>query len=536
MKIKRFFSHDMRTAIRMVREELGSEAVILSNNQVNGGIEIIAAIDYDESLLDKNSEQVIKQSNQFHSSANLPKPSKSENHPVAHSGTPSVKKDREYQAVLNRLGLGKNTKQRSSPDQTIIFNTADRRYPGVVDSGFVSSANHSQSNNDFSNPFGSGETEYTDEPDNQSSEDQSESFDYFSTGNDQSSTNISESYFDAAENEQANAQQVKQPRRQMSVSQNIWSQEPTLVAMQKEITTLRGLMESQLTGLAWGDVAKKNPLRAKLLRQLLELDFSPKLTATLADVAATQTEYSKAWQLALTSVSRKLPVLKEDLVDSGGVVLLVGATGVGKTTSIAKLAARYALRSGRKNVALVTTDSYRIGAHEQLRTYGRILGIPVRIAKNKVELVEILNSLSNKDFVLVDTAGMGQRDQRLLQQFTLVRDCAPAVTTLLVLPANTHRAGLEEVTKTFSNVKIDGCILTKLDETTNLGGAISVLIEQNLPLAYVCDGQKVPEDLHLARAHAMINRCVMIARRSPQYMPEESVELAYSKMTSHAHV
>jgi flagellar biosynthesis protein FlhF len=216
-------------------------------------------------------------------------------------------------------------------------------------------------------------------------------------------------------------------------------------------------------------------------------------------------------------------------------VALVGATGVGKTTTIAKLAARYALRHGRERVALVTTDSYRIAAHEQLRTYGRILGIPVRIANNREELTESLKLLSDKDLVLIDTAGMSQRDVRLSQQFSLVEEAAPAIKTYLVLSTTTHRAGLTEVVKTFGKVKLDGCILTKLDETTSLGGAISTLAEHKLPVAYVSDGQRVPEDIHIARAPNLIQRAVQVAQQTNQALEQESLTLAFSGMVANAH-
>jgi len=316
---------------------------------------------------------------------------------------------------------------------------------------------------------------------------------------------------------------------------SVWSQEPTLMAMRNEITTLRGMLEQQLTSLAWNDLKKNNPLRAKLFKQLLELGFSPELAdRVIHNPQDKNSDYRRAWQLTLSSLAEKLPIKDDDVALSGGVVSLVGATGVGKTTTIAKLAARYALRHGRNNIVLITTDTYRIGALEQLRTYGRILGIPVKIAHNKKQLQEQLKMLADKKFVLIDTAGMGQRDVRLMEQFSIINECAMGLKTLLVLSSTTHRAALDETVKSFSNVEINGCILTKLDETTNLGGVLSVVTEHQLPVAYISDGQRVPEDLHLARAHTLINRCVTIARRVNQPLDNDSLELAYSRMPSHA--
>lgn len=529
MKIKRYFSHDMRTAIRMVRDELGSDAVILSNNRVNGGVEVVAAVDYDESLLDADT----RISSTINSNKNAPRLVDHEHDSQTAakrvydiSGQQSARQKSNKSSRLTDIGTPSNKK--------LLYKKPGKNLPGAITTSDGVNDIPSFYSDDVANSRGADESGFDESLDYQHDQD---SFDFFSIeGLDSEHQCVNDTLLDTTQGDVLIQTKSKSSPDISSNITNVWSQEPTLVSMRNEITTLRNLVEKQLTGLAWGEVARKNPLRAKLLRQLLELDFSPQLTAKIADAASTQEDYTKAWQVALTTVSNKLPVIKEDLIETGGIVALLGATGVGKTTTIAKLAARFAMRSGRNNVALVTTDSYRIGAHEQLRTYGRILGIPVRMAKNKTELVEILKVLSDKDFVLVDTAGMSQRDQRLLQQFTLIRDCAPALTTLLVLSATTHRAGLEEAAKIFSNVSIDGCILTKLDETTNLGGALSVLIECNIPLAFVCDGQKVPEDIHMARAHAIINRCVLIARQSHQSMADESIELAYSKMRTHAHV
>jgi flagellar biosynthesis protein FlhF len=186
-------------------------------------------------------------------------------------------------------------------------------------------------------------------------------------------------------------------------------------------------------------------------------------------------------------------------------------------------------------VAMVTTDGYRIAAHEQLRTYGRILDIPVRIANTHDELVEALKLLSDRDLVLIDTAGMSQRDIRLSQQFQMIKDSTPSIKTYLVLSATTHRAGLREIARAFGEVNLDGCIVTKLDETTSLGGALSTVMEHNIPVSYVSDGQRVPEDIHIARGHSLITRAVSVAQETNQALNQESLNLAFSGMVANAH-
>jgi flagellar biosynthesis protein FlhF len=537
MKIKRFFSQDMRTTIRLVREELGADAVILSNNRVNGGVEIIAAVDYDESLIDQEkpslpqvevSGRPPERSRAQLKTAYTPEP---QFHELGDSA-PANRRDSKHKAGGLNPNASVLTRLAEHSEQENLYyrkSVPSNELPGAVEPDSQHAQLAESLSSDMSNPFTSPGMAKDDEDDN---------FSFLHLDDIQKDDNrISSTLYDPERGfYQAPVEAKTKPesKKAKPADKNVWSQEPTLITMRNEITTLRSLLESQLTGLAWGDVARKHPLRAKLIRQLLELDISPELTVELANAVSTEEDYEVAWQKVLTILSEQLPTVDRDLVIDGGVFVLVGSTGVGKTTSIAKLAARYALRSGRRNLALVTTDSYRIGAHEQLRTYGRILGIPVRVAKSKEELVETIKGFSDKDLVLVDSTGMSQRDQRLLEQFNLIRDCAPSVTTLLVLSANTHRAGLDESVNAFSNLPVDGCILTKLDETTNLGGALSVLVQSRLPVAYICDGQKVPEDIHVARAHTIVNRSVLIARQTNHTIADEALELAYSRMQAHA--
>jgi flagellar biosynthesis protein FlhF len=213
-------------------------------------------------------------------------------------------------------------------------------------------------------------------------------------------------------------------------------------------------------------------------------------------------------------------------------VALVGPTGVGKTTTAAKLAARFALRHGADHVALVTTDSYRVGATEQLRTYGRIMGVPVRVTRTPEELRGALQDLSACRLVLIDTAGMSQRDMRLSEQLTLVQQGSPLVQVFLVLSATTQPLGLEEVVRAFRGIPIDGCILTKLDEAVSLGALLSVLVQHGLPVGYLSDGQRVPEDIRPARAHVLVNQALQVLKRAGRRADDQALELAYGGMAA----
>jgi len=263
------------------------------------------------------------------------------------------------------------------------------------------------------------------------------------------------------------------------------------------------LLEQQLSGLAWGELARRQPYRAELLSQLMDFGFGPDLCLRLADAATKEQNSELAWRLALETLGRGLSVTQDDILTQGGIAALIGPTGVGKTTTIAKLAARYNLRHGPGRVALITTDSYRIGAFEQLCTFGMIMDTPVRLVSTAQELQDAITSFAEKSLVLIDTAGMSQRDVRLSQQFALLNH-TPRIRSYLVLAANAQHSVLRETVAAFAQVPLSGAILTKVDETTRLGAALSVVYEKELPLAYISNGQRVPEDLQVARIDALI--------------------------------
>jgi len=385
MKVKRFFAPDMRQAIQKVREDQGPDAVILSNRQVDGGIEIIAALDYDESIASAATE----------------------------------------------------TQSKSEPAPVEV--AAESKVTQRMDAG---------------------------------------------------------------------------------ASQVSWSQDPALVSMREEIKQLRGLLENQLAHLAWNDRERREPLHAGVMRRLSSMELDSELIERVSAPTIHARDDEHAMQLALAELGAAVPVAENDIFDHGGIVALVGSTGVGKTTSVAKLAARYVLRHGQRHVALVTTDSYRIGAHEQLMTYGRLLGIPVQVASNHKELRSTLNSLADKRLVLIDTAGMSQRDVRLTEQFATLADSGIPIRTLLVLSATLHPSVLEETIRAFSGVALDGAILTKLDEAASLGGVISTVIKQHLPLMFAANGQRVPEDLHPARADKLVQLAAELS--SSLELPDEA--------------
>ncbi len=265
-----------------------------------------------------------------------------------------------------------------------------------------------------------------------------------------------------------------------------------------EIKDLRRLLETQLASLAWNDLNRQAPVRARLLRELAKLGVDATLAADLADEVPPTATHQEAMRLAVRRFGERLPLATWDMADGGGVFAIVGPTGVGKTTSIAKIAARFVLRHGVDQLGLVSTDTYRIGARQQLNNFARILRAPMHVAENAADLRRVLDGFAKKKLVLIDTAGMSQRDVRLANQFTTLKVEGHSVRTVLALSAGADRACLAVALKVFAAAEPEALIVTKLDEAVALGGVLSLAIGSRLPVAYLSDGQRVPEDLHCA--------------------------------------
>ncbi len=273
-----------------------------------------------------------------------------------------------------------------------------------------------------------------------------------------------------------------------------------------EIRSLRKIVEQHLAGFAWGEAARSEPVKTEILRQMLDAGFSPSLARELLtdlprDLNATQ---ALSWVKAVADRSLLTIGNESDIIDRGGVYALVGPTGVGKTTTTAKLAARCVLRHGASKVALITTDGYRIGAHEQLRIYGRILGVSVYLVKDAQELNQTLADLQHKHMVLVDTMGMSQRDRMVEEQVAMFGHSG--VKRLLLLAATGRGDTLDDVVRAYSGPDLAGCILSKVDEAASLATSLDVIIRHRLPLHYVSNGQRVPEDLHLPNRVYLLHR------------------------------
>jgi flagellar biosynthesis protein FlhF len=282
-------------------------------------------------------------------------------------------------------------------------------------------------------------------------------------------------------------------------------------SMMSELRAMRGMMETQLAEIAFSSGQQREPHKNVVLRELLAAGFSAQLSRYLVDKLPANVDAQRWMRNAL---ARNLNAMSNEdaLIEQGGVFALVGPTGVGKTTSTAKLAARCVMRHGPEKLALITTDAYRIGAHEQLRIYGKILGVMVHSVKDEADLRIALKELRNKHTVLIDTVGVSQRDHMVEEQVAMLQGAQANVKRLLCLNATSTQETLSEVVRAYQGSGLAGAIITKLDEAASIGSALDVVIRHKLNLFYVSNGQRVPEDLHLADPAALIERAFSSAR------------------------
>jgi flagellar biosynthesis protein FlhF len=277
----------------------------------------------------------------------------------------------------------------------------------------------------------------------------------------------------------------------------------------REMRLLRGMVEGQLAGFAWNDLTHRDPLRAEAMKRLLAAGFSAGFSRQLLEMLPpSETDLSQALKWLRNTIAHNIKVARpeDDIIEKGGIYALVGPTGVGKTTTVAKIAARAVLRHGASKVALVTTDTYRIGAQDQLRIYGRILGTPVFAVRDENDLELTLSDLHSRHLVLIDTVGMSQRDKRVAEQVALLCGEGREVSRLLLLGAPSQGITLEEVARAYAGPGLMGCVLTKIDEALTFGPVLDVAIRHELPVHFVTNGQRVPEDLHLANSSYLADR------------------------------
>jgi flagellar biosynthesis protein FlhF len=283
--------------------------------------------------------------------------------------------------------------------------------------------------------------------------------------------------------------------------------------MELELKNVRAMLEQRQQNESRVE-AKENAVELRAREKLKCLGLSDFVVSRLIDDIDLKGREDD-WNRLLAHLADYIPV-RTSSSELKGCIAFMGPTGVGKTTTIGKIAAQHVLKHGSEGVVLITTDTYRIAAHEQLRTFGRILNVPVEVVNEYSDLNEVLAKYANYSLVLVDTAGMNPRDSNLERQLLMMKRARASLKKLLVLPCTSQRQVLKTVVDVYSQVQLDGCVLSKLDESASLGEAISVVIEEGLPVVYIADGQRIPDDIEPARAHNLISRAVYTAEHYSQ--------------------
>lgn len=299
------------------------------------------------------------------------------------------------------------------------------------------------------------------------------------------------------------------PVPQIERDAHIESLEASNARLAEELGSIKGMLERQLAGFAWSELSRQAPARTQMMSELLESGFSAKLARSLTEGIGLEGDSAEARGEVRNRLARNLKLVDSDadIIERGGVYALVGPTGVGKTTTAAKLAARCVVRHGADKLALITTDGYRIGAHEQLRIYGRILGVTVHVVRDAADLRQTLQDMRNKHMVLIDTIGMSQRDKMVVEQASMLTS-AGCVRRLLVLNATSRGDTLDDVVAAYDGPDLAGCILSKVDEAASLAPVLDVAMRRELQVYYVANGQRVPEDLHLPNRSYLVHRAL----------------------------
>ena len=297
------------------------------------------------------------------------------------------------------------------------------------------------------------------------------------------------------------------------------------IEMMSELRSMRGLIEQRFGALAFMEKLQRQPRQAQLAQRLLDTGFSPALIRKLLESLPPEGD-EMLWASGV--LERNLPTGEREapLEESGGVYALIGATGVGKTTSTAKLAAAFATRHGAAHLGLITLDAYRVGAHEQLRTYGRILGVPVHTAHDRASLEDLLDLLSAKKMVLIDTAGMAQRDTRTRELLDMLSH--RAIQRLLVVNASAQGETIEDQLAAYAAPSCRGIVLSKLDEAVKLGPALDSMIRHKLKVLAVANGQRVPEDWHRLSANALVQRALRSTGGPAWRLDDNDVNLIFA--------
>ncbi|MEI7531528.1 MAG: flagellar biosynthesis protein FlhF [Betaproteobacteria bacterium] len=427
MTIKRFVASTSRETLNMVRNELGSDATIISNRMIDGMNEIlaIAGEEMNEMIFNPNQAKTTTATN-----SNAPPQNITSSDRIA----PQLKPQSSPSRMANLTSPAQSFEQSLQAKKT-LKTKASHDIPGVSNLQIPSSAK---------------------------------------------STTI-----------QTSAVQDQMMKLFMS-----------------EIRQMRKAIESQLDDIAWNNTQVREPAKKELLDTLIAAGFDLQFAKNMAEMLPDETQSDEilSWAMNLISHNLKSVSIESEIIEQGGVFALIGPTGVGKTTTIAKMAARFVMKHGTEKLALITTDAYRIGGYEQLRIYGKILGVMIHVVRDEADLALALKELKNKHTILIDTVGLSQRDRRVKEQISMLFNSHQPIKKLLCLNSTNSFETLQEVAQIYRSQKLDGCVITKTDEAVSLGAVMSIVLQNRLKVFYMTCGQRVPEDIQLVNKARLMNQ------------------------------
>ncbi len=551
MNIKRFFGKSSKEALSMVRKALGDDAVILSNRTINGGNEIMAFREEEiDALINENMQDDADEAPQKYAAYIA---DEEESHFLQNAAF-FQKPDMNSHARFDALNV--------HPDEPLEAHDAEfkmhadmARFTKRIAQEEMIKANVSQKNTLFAqreitqngrvaqaSPAIESNENTQDEP-QQNSNEISAMLKEMREMRNEIETQLNEikkaeilaakqaehqAALQAAKNAarqpvqkpapmDVNAAQANKPAANKPTAQKPVQQSPQMMAMLKEMRDMRSVFESKLTSLTWNNIQRQNPLKSNLLSLLLGAGFSASLSRQLAEKLPETInnqkmdgELAKTWIKNILALNLNAIQNEAEIFDQGGIFALIGPTGVGKTTTTAKLAARYVMKHGTQNLGIITTDAYRIGGHEQLRIYGKILGVMVHAVKDEADLKIALNELKNKHTILIDTVGVSQRDNMVAEQIAMLSSTQQPIKKLLCINATSTGETLTDVVRAYQGKTqeqaLAGCIVTKIDEAATIGNALDVIIRNKLKLYYATNGQRVPEDILIANKKMLIEQ------------------------------
>ncbi len=546
MQVKRFVAADMRRALELVRQELGPDAIILSSSRIPEGVELLTTVGSDSELMQLQQQplgkmafataspmisdgawaetEVIERAAKQHAEVPRGASTQTNNGNTGKSGKQLAEEiERARQRMLAK-GQAEASAKEFLVDKNTVVNAAIPRFTSP--SANTNTASSASLHNSLKELATESVVKASSKP----------SVDRRQTANRTQLLGRSQAVTKPQEPETSPAKPSGNSKNQSGLSKSktpmsaaerypLVDLEPgvkgdahhsqELQELQAEIADMRFLLEQQLDRLgAPASPMPSSPVLSSIWRRLERLGLPSDIITSVLNRCTKTQSLSDAWPDALANLAHQLPINGRDIVNQGGVFAFVGPTGVGKTTTIGKLAARYVLQQGADKVALITTDTYRIAAHDQLRSLARILRVPVRVVDESNSLESLLRNLRHCTLILIDTAGFRQGDPHLKAQLNALAG-QPQIKSYLVMSCNSQEQMLKASVHAYGAARLQGCVLTKLDETASMGEALGVIMQNRLPIVYTTDGQDIPKNLDVARAHQLVAKAAALLRNNP---------------------